>query len=394
MTCQALGSSWQASPRSDGLALTKGKAAVGGSGTVTTLATDTTGSTPGTGIVTPDGVIYSMDLTASPMTLRGYNPVSKTFFTCADSTGTTTVTGASNTMSSYSITNNGYKIYYPDGDVAAGSLVSLTVTPVPGAKGAGSATNPTCATGVLATNLATLPITTATTLMEYANGKIYFVDTTAAVAINSVATDGTVTTVAGSTATGTTPLTGGTCAAANFIAVYGMVVTKGIMYVYAVDSTTGSAIFMVNLACAGLVPDVVLIAGSDAANGAHLSATTGTAGTFQLVNGGFAFASSMALVGDFLYVGDGFGVTTVCTKSPYAIGDYVVGSGVATASGTSVDGVGSYGTFYYVQMVGPSSGKTSGNLWVFDTDGATNNVVRQVKWSGAAKSKVKSGKKI
>lgn len=393
----ALGDAWEASPspRDATVSLTKGKdAAKAGPGaampSVSTLATGGAADVTGKGAVTPDGTTFFWDLSdASNAVLKGVRPDNGAIFAC---TGTLTTLAKTNFLSP--LTNNGYTLY----TLHNALLYPIVVTPhylstTGKTPKSASYDLPTCVFGSAMTPL-TVAITAATAEMAYGGGNIYYVNKVHASNVIhvisgfvSVGTPGTAVALSGNGASSATPA-GGTCAAAVYYSIIGMVYKSGLLYVYA---TNGFSSFIMKsvatVAACTSGTDVTVLAGGTVAN-PHV-AGNGVSAKFNAIGGGIKTAG-MVNIGDYLYVASGYGIVSVNTVSPYAVSKYIVGSDTA-ASGAVVNTIGSYATSFGPFALLGTSPTVSGVLYFSDSTAASagSYLIRKVSWTGDAKSKVK-----
>ena len=97
----------------------------------------------------------------------------------------------------------------------------------------------------------------------------------------------------------------------------------------------------------------------------------------------------VAAIGNFVYVGDSYGVAVISPSgSSYTLSKYIGGEGGTLGQSA---GVGTFATFYEPWYFLAPSGKTSGTLYVMDENAAAAEI-RKLTWAGAAKAKV--GKKM
>lgn len=385
-----LGNNWEVTPRS-AAALSKGKnAAKSSMASLTTIATGTTTSTSvPKGVVTPDGTTLFWDVNGAQIELKGVRPDTGAIFSCwAPSTGY-----AVGSFDPSAITSNGYTIYASYNAVLFPITVAPTLLSTPGKKSPKSSYGQaTCSKGSDVSGVTgTLQGTGDIGSMLYVAGKIYYgnwngvnnvIDKISSTSNGAAVTTGAIGIV------GSSLLAGVACTAAKLVDIIGIAYLSNFLYVYAGDGTD-VVMMKVNLACTGTATDVVIIAGGSVGASAHVGSTTGTSAHFYAANGGYPdFYSCMAVIGDYLYVGSGYGIVSVSTVAPYAVSNYIVGSDTV-ATGVPVDSVGSYATTYGPTGIIGSPPSVSGVLYIADFDGSNHYTIRKMTWAGDAKTKVK-----
>jgi hypothetical protein len=107
-----------------------------------------------------------------------------------------------------------------------------------------------------------------------------------------------------------------------------------------------------------------------------------------MLHGGGTSYFPVAVIGNYIYVGDSYGVAVISPSgSSYTLSAYIGGQDGTYGQDA---GVGTFATFEEPSSFLVPSGKTSGTLYVMDENGGAATI-RKLTWAGAAKAKV--GKK-
>lgn len=407
---------WEASPSprfaASALALTKGKSAADSGVTVSTFATGFGSS--GNGVMTPDGSMFYYDSGASNMMVfppAASAPATASICKTAPTIDVNDVDGI--------IASNGNDIYWVKeiGDDLTNppAITKLTITPVISSGSGKTAvyTTPDCSatssdivlTGGAGTNsqyIIALHYASGFVPQAVASGKgkgkgagtdVFLVSdwqnngmiqvySTSGAKLNAGTSTGDIGTDTSGFISGAV-----TCTTVQFNEVWSIVSSGSNAYVASMDGN-GAVIYKIVYGSSGCT-SVTMIAGSITNDIGHAAGSPGVIN----INGGTGSPHfTLLMIGDFMYVKERRGISILSpTSTGYSLSGYIAGDDT-TNTGSPNDGYGTYAKFgdpHY--LVAPSGGKDGGVLYVLD---AGNNDIRKLTWTGVAKTKVKTGKKI